>query len=380
MKKKILIVYATYGTGHKVIAKYIENYFKEKNSSYEVLSIDLLLYSIPILGKFTQKASNKIILSKNPYLWSIIYNLYNNKFSVKSTNKIFINLFKNKKLINLLKSYNPDLTISTHFWASSLITNFNKKEYINSKLITIVTDYQAHEFWLNNHKGEDALIVSGNDIKNYFISKGVDKTKIFTYGIPISNEFNTSINNKIELYKQYKIDRNKLVFLFFGGGGLGSLSSIPYVKTLFKLNLPINIIFVSGMNKKLKLKVKELSKEYQVDNITVLGFVNNVPELLKISDAVITKPGGVTITECISEKKPMILFGKKGGNELGNTKYIIKKEFGINVSSTSSFKKEMIKITKKPKYLNHLTKKLKNQKDNKSISKLYKLSKDLLEK
>lgn len=382
MKKRILLVYATYGTGHKTIAKYVETYFKEKNENIEILSIDLLLYSLPILGSFSQKVSNKMILSKNPIVWSCVYNLYNNKFSVKTSNKIIINLFNNKKLKKMIMDYNPDLTISTHFWASSLIASFNKKHYIDSKLITIVTDYKAHEFWMNNYKSEDAIIVSGKEIKNYLIEKNIPKEKIMTYGIPISSNFSQklTITQKNNLIKSMNLDRDKMTFLFFGGGGLGSSACLPYFEALLRLNLDINIIFVSGMSKELKSEAQELVKYYKTKNIKVLGFVTNVPSLLQISCAVITKPGGVTVTECMCENKPMILIGKKGGNELGNARYIEKHNFGISVGKTKDFSRVMEKLVKYPNVIKKFESKLIKHDINKndSIDKLYNLSIELL--
>ena len=70
--KKILIVYATYGTGHRAIAKYVEEYFKNQKEEYEIKNIDLLSYSIPLMNKVSTSISNKLILSGNPFLWGII--------------------------------------------------------------------------------------------------------------------------------------------------------------------------------------------------------------------------------------------------------------------------------------------------------------------
>ena len=79
MKKKILIPYATYGTGHKAIANYIKNYF-EDNGEYECMTLDLISYSVPVIGTLSQKSSEFIML-KLPWLWSIIYYTFDNRLS-----------------------------------------------------------------------------------------------------------------------------------------------------------------------------------------------------------------------------------------------------------------------------------------------------------
>ena len=71
MKKRILLTYAMYGNGHRAIAEYIEKYFKEQDNELEILAIDLLKYSIPIFGKFSQKTTDFLLL-KFPMGWSFV--------------------------------------------------------------------------------------------------------------------------------------------------------------------------------------------------------------------------------------------------------------------------------------------------------------------
>ena len=75
MKKRILLTYATYGNGHRAIAEYIQSYFKAQDSELEILAIDLLKYSTPIIGRLSQKITDFFLL-KFPTGWSIIYNLF----------------------------------------------------------------------------------------------------------------------------------------------------------------------------------------------------------------------------------------------------------------------------------------------------------------
>ena len=75
MKKRILLTYAMYGNGHRAIAEYIESYFKSQDPELEILAIDLLKYSTPVLGRLSQKVTDFFLL-KFPFGWSIIYNLF----------------------------------------------------------------------------------------------------------------------------------------------------------------------------------------------------------------------------------------------------------------------------------------------------------------
>ena len=333
---------------------------------------------MPRIGKATTKISNSIILAGNPILWGMIYNFFDSKITTFGAYKLVSKFFDSDALKEEVINYNPDLVISTHFFASTSISRYKKKGYINSKLVTIITDYQSHELWLQNQKTEDAIIVASKDEKREIVKKGIEPSKVRIYGIPISSKFNEEFNHK-EILKNLSISGKRPIYLFFGGGGLGSKTSLPYLKELIKLNLNIDIIFVSGNNKDVKLKAQKMVQKYDASNVRVFVFVTNVPELMSISEVVITKPGGITITECLTLKRPMILINKTAGHEKGNFKYLIRNGFALNGSTQRRFKKSIIAIYDNKKVLEKLKSNLsKNKNASKSMEKLYNLSTELL--
>lgn len=169
MKKRILIPYATYGSGHKTIANYIKNYF-EQNGEYECMTLDLINYSVPILGSFSKKSA-EYLMTKLPSIWSFVYFIFDNKLSSYISGKINLKLIDNKKLRKDIIDFDPDITIATHFFGSDIINYYNKLGLTDSKLVTIVTDYKSHDFWLNVVRGTDAIIVSSLEEKINLLKK-----------------------------------------------------------------------------------------------------------------------------------------------------------------------------------------------------------------
>ena len=379
MKKRILIPYATYGSGHKSIATYIEKYFNNKNDEIEILTLDILQFSIPIIGSVS-KTINEFLMLKQPFLWDVCYKLSDNIVNAKITEKIGMRLFKNKKLQKIIKDFDPDLTISTHFFGSSLIAYYNKKGIIKSKLITIVTDYIAHELWLTTHQESDYLIVCSKEEKrNLVLDRGIDKDKVKTYGIPIFPNTNSDFN-KFNMINKLGFDKNNLTCVFFAGGGNGSTATLPYVKRLLKKKLPLNIIFISGKNPKAERKIKEYVQKYNAKNCIVYGYANNVPELLQVSDFVITKPGGVQTTECLYFKKPMIMLRSSGGQENANIKYLVKKGYGKMFKFPFTCVSFISKIAKDPSALIKMNKELSRMNNKEAMDKIYRLSIKVLNK
>ena len=370
MKKRILIPYATYGSGHKTIANYIKNYF-EQNGEYECMTLDLINYSVPVLGSFSKKSA-EYLMTKLPSIWSFVYFIFDNKLSSYISGKINLKLFDNKKLRKDIIDFDPDITIETHFFGSDIINYYNKLGLTDSKLVTIVTDYKSHDFWLNVVRGTDAIIVSSLEEKLNLLKKGYKNKQVYTSGIPICMDTLGNLKRK-DLLKKYKCDNGKLNILFFVGGGNGALINLVYFKELLKNNFYVNIFFVAGRNKEAEKKAKEYVRKYKSKNVKVFGFVNNVNELYKISDVVITKPGGAQVTECILFNKPMILIKSNGGQEIYNRRYLVRNGYAKWAKNKNAFNKEVCELINSDDVRNKMVKNISKIKQEKSIIKLFKI-------
>lgn len=378
MKKKILITYAMYGNGHRAVAEYIEKYFKKQDPELEILAIDLLKYSMPVLGTLSQKITDFFLL-KFPAGWSTIYNVFDHKISSEVASYMSSGLFRNKRMKKVITDFNPDMTISTHFFGSSLIELYNRKGYTNCKLITVVTDYEAHSLWLKGYKDEEAIIVGDKDEVKYLVKKGVDPKIIKPLGIPIHPVSSNNFDPK-DAIKKYGFSGKRPICLFFGGGGNGGVLSLPYIKEVIKSNLNIDFIYVAGKNQNSKAKVDAWIEEQGAKNIVTLGYVNNVPELLQMCDFVVSKPGGAQTTESLYFKKPIIMINCSGGQEVGNYKYFERNGYGRRFRFPFTFMNFMKEISKHPKTLDKMRKNMEKNKSEKAMSKLYDIAIKALKK
>ena len=374
--KKVLIMYATYGSGHKTVANYLYDYFTT-HGNYEVKIIDVMNYE-NIIGKISKKAFEQNFKHKiNSIIFSIIYEIFDTKVATLPYKPITKSIFKNKKLHQEIIDFNPDLVISSHFFGNIVVSSLNDKGLTNAKMISIITDYASHEMWLKEEEKLDAIIVSNDIVKNELIDKGVDSKKIYAYGIPISEKFQ-SITNITTIKEKYNVNNSKKTFLFFSGGSNGSTSAIKYLKRLLAKEYDINVIFVCGKNERAQKKARKLVNKNDYQNVTILGFSKEVNELLSISDVVITKPGGLSVTESLEMKVPMLLIPGAGGQELYNAKFVCKNGYGINCRSPRKLAKSVGIIIKKKHILNNIKNKLNKYHDNKSIEKIYDLSTKIL--
>ena len=105
------------------------------------------------------------------------------------------------------------------------------------------------------------------------------------------------------------------------------------ISYLMKLPLPIHIISICGKNKTLLNDVKKIKTNNKV-SMHILGFVNDMEKLMAISDILVTKPGGLTITEALSRKVPLVIINPLPGQETKNTEFLLKNKVALKARNS----------------------------------------------
>ena len=325
--KKILIFYAKYGGGHLSAAKAIQKHLDD-NFEVETELIDCIQYVSKILNRVTTGAYNQ--MAKNsPALWGKIY--ANSQRGVFAHISSRANKMMAVKLKNLIKEKNPDIVVSTHPFSSQMVSYLKRKGKINCKLVTVLTDFAPHDQWLIGHEFTDAFCVSNSRMYEYLTNYGIEKKKVHVTGIPLSDKFSKTFD-KAKIFKEFDLDENKPVILFFGGGefGLGKDRTLQVLKALIH-NLPTyQIIAVSGRNKKMNKGFNDIVTETNAKTrVKVFDYTNKVPEIMSISSLVVTKPGGLTTSEALASGLPLLVINPIPGQEEENAEFLEKHNVGV---------------------------------------------------
>ena len=326
--RKILIFYGSYGGGHLSAAKSIKEYIDTHYQDTETILVDCVEYVNHSFNKITTTAYNEMA-KKVPWAWGKVY--VKSKKGTMSKITHTSNKVMAIKLKQLFKTTQPDLIICTHPFASQMCAFLKKKKKITSELATIMTDYAPHPQWLTDSEYMNYYFVAHEEMKNQLIEAGIPAYKVFATGIPLSNRFLQSYN-KQETLSTFGLQPNKKTILFFAGGEFGLCKSKTYkmLEAMAENFDNIQIIAISGKNEKIKKNFDEIVKEYnKEDSIKVLSYTNKVPELMSISDMVITKPGGLTTTESLASGLPIIVINPIPGQEEENAEFLEKQNLAI---------------------------------------------------
>lgn len=351
--KKILIFYGSYGGGHLSAAKSIRDYIEKNYSDSQVELVDCVEYVNKLFNKLTTKAYKDF--SKNArWIWKHLY--YDSESGSLSRICNTINRLMAIKLNRLIQEFQPDLIISTHPFSSQMCAILKEKGKLNCKVATILTDYASHNQWLVKSEFIDYYFVAQQGMVDDLVSRGVNKDKIHVTGIPLSSRFLQSYN-KQKILEDYGLTSDKNTILFFAGGefGFGKDKTFNRLKAIID-NLPnLQVVAVAGRNEKMKERFDELVKTTRTEsNVKILSFTNQVPELMSVSDLVITKPGGLTTTESLASGLPLIIIDPLPGQEEENAEFIENSGAGIWVKDSDNIETILLNIFNNPDTLENM--------------------------
>ena len=313
--KKILLMYISEHSGHHQASIALEKAILAKDPTCSVRNINAFKYTSPIIEMITHKAYMGII-KKRPEIWGY---LYDNPGVVKKTQRLrdLVNDAGSKKIDKIINQFRPDVIACTQAYPCGIVASYKRTHRVDIPLVATLTDYAPHAYWI--YEDVDAYIVPSDEIKRAFIKKGVPAEKIKTLGNPIDSNFEKSLN-KNDICKKTGLSLKSPIILVMGGThGIGPDEKL--ITALDDSSKEFQVVVVAGVNKKLYKKIKNISGTFK-KRITIMGFIDNVHELMEISKVIITKPGGLTTAEALAKSLPMIILNPLPGQESLNTKIL----------------------------------------------------------
>lgn len=319
MKKKVIIVSASTGQGHNQVADALKLELVEKG--YEALVIEPLKEvgkSLDILVS----DGYKILATIMPKMYGTIYKISNNETMNKQVAKLFIGALQDK-IEEIVYKEQPSLIISTHPLIVDVVSSLKSENIIDIPFLSVVTDFLPHQSYISDYV--DAYIVGSTFTKNGIVARGVSHDKIHVFGIPIKRIFREDVVT----------DKKEDIFtVLLMGGSMGVNSIKKALKNLVTIEDKLKIIVVCGNNETLKSSIEDKYSGYIPNkDIEILGFTNKIPELMELSDVIITKPGGLTVTESLAKNIPMIIPYFIPGQEAENAEVLVSAGAAIKVDS-----------------------------------------------
>ena len=341
---KILILTAATGGGHLRASSALKSYILETQEDCEVEIVDTLKYISPLLDK-TVTEGYEAMAKRTPKLFGSLYKSTNRGKS--KTTYFFCNIFR-KYLMPLVEEFRPDAIISTHPFATEMISLLKEDGKITAPLICVMTDYGPHRAWI--HPYVDSYIVSNEGMVDTMAKMGAPREKIHPYGIPVEESFYEKMD-RAEVLRQLGLSPDKPTVLIMAGS-FGVSNILRIYNNIIKVDLDFQIIVITGKNERLyeafnKLIIRN-ARQKPLRHVSVklkpkpskptklLYFTNEVHKYMQISDLIITKPGGLTVSEALACNLPMAIFDAIPGQESENADFLIDNNMAVKIQKGSA--------------------------------------------
>ncbi len=321
----MIVVYAGCGAGHKKAAQALSEFLN-------CPAVDILDFT-PVFIKQLYQKGYLFITGNLSLIWAFLFEL--SKLPVIKTLMFLSNLIFFRDFLTFLSSLRPEIIISTHFFIPSLVS-FHKGR-TKLKNITFITDIGVHPVWID--KSVDMYFVATELTRQELESKGVNQNKIIVSGIPLRGGFFKPQDTSF-LRKKLSLDDKESILFFSSDTG-----NIPFLRSVIEsLKDDFNILVIYGKNKKLGDYFKRLN----IPGLKSFPFYENIWELMSLALCVVSKPGGITVFEAMSLKKPLIFTHYIWGQEKSNMGFVIKNNLGFYVKTPQQLMEKIYYIKNNP--------------------------------
>jgi processive 1,2-diacylglycerol beta-glucosyltransferase len=325
---KILLTSVSAGSGHVRAAEAVQAALWRSRPGVEAVHVDVMNFVTPGFRRLYTGGYN-LAVNRAPALWGHFYNFWDRRPPEGEITSSLRRLQRRaaSSFFRYLSNVQPDLIITTHFLVPQLLGENHSYPWLHRiPLECVITDYDLHQFWISENISR--YYVAHEDLAAKMVKQGISPSRIVVSGIPVHPVFLTPVS-EADVCRRLNLDPVKPTILVLAGGlGLSTLERT--VRSLFRLDFPVQLLTVAGRNDRLRRRLDQLVVPPHITLVNQ-GYVRNMEELLSISRLVITKPGGLTVSECMAKQKPMILCNPIPGQEEHNASYLLQHGLAMKV-------------------------------------------------
>ncbi|MES2105022.1 MAG: glycosyltransferase [Pseudomonadota bacterium] len=317
MTKKILLLSVSAGAGHMRAAEAIRA--SAGGVDVEVTHLDAMDFVTAAFRKLYTDFYIKLV-NKAPGLWGYLYNVSNEAQADSTMERLRRQLerMNARALLKEIKSFRPDAIICTHFLPAEMLSRLIRKDELHCPVWVQVTDFDLHRMWVHEHMS--GYFAANDEVAFRMRAQGIAAANIHITGIPIMPAF-AQAPDRTSCAREFGLDPQRRTFLLMGGGaGVGSMGAIA--ARLLALEGNFQLIVLTGKNAALLASLKTLAAEHP-GRLFPQGFTGQVERLMACADLVITKPGGLTTSECLAMGLPMIVNAPIPGQEERNADFLL---------------------------------------------------------
>lgn len=332
MSRRILILAAGVGSGHNSAAAAIEAALVNSGGAEEVRRLDVLDTTNEVFNKLYDDAYFTLV-AEVPWLVGWGYDTQDPPFKLAPVMRWWEQA-NTIAMVREIRDYQPDLVICTHFLPARMASLMIARGRLSASLAVVTTDFDFQGLWLTAPVSH--IFVARQETQQYLLSLGLPADRVTASGIPVRPDFGNSLDaDAVRARHQLRSD---LPVVLISAGAAGGPKTLQVVQQCLAISRSFQAVVVCGRNADLKKQVESLVADR--DDFRVLGFTDEMPQLMQISALFVGKPGGLSSSECMAAGLPMVMIDPIPGQEERNADYLLEAGAAVrcNYSTTIGYK------------------------------------------
>lgn len=348
--QKIAIFSVSAGAGHVRAAQALQAAAARWHPGVETVHVDLMDLVPKLFRKVYADTYIKIVES-HPAIWGYLYDRADQQKADSTLNRmrIAIERLNTQKLMKVLREIDPDHVICTHFLPAQLLSRKIAKRIFAKPVWVQVTDFDLHALWI--HENMTGYFAANDEVAWRMADRGITRNTIHMTGIPIMPVFSDS-RSRVECARELGLDPGrKTLLMMSGGAGIGGIETLA--ERLVRLDDDFQLVALAGRNERLLQNLRN-SADRHPGRLFPLGFTRTIERVMAASDLAISKPGGLTTSECLAIGLPMIVISPIPGQEERNADFLLENGAALKACGAAALAYRVGRLLHEPERLQAL--------------------------
>jgi processive 1,2-diacylglycerol beta-glucosyltransferase len=348
---RILVLSASVGAGHLRAAQAVELALRQTLPRAHVKNVDVLELTNAAFRRLYGKAYLDLV-NRAPHVLGYFYDLLDKPRSSRRRTdrlRLVVEKLNLRAFIRFLEAEPSDLVINTHFLPAEIIAFLRTKKRLRIPQVTATTDFETHRLWVNEPC--EHYFTATEEGAEYLHSWGVPRGQATATGIPIHPVFSAP-KDRCECLAKHGLRGDRPIVLQLAGGfGVGPIEKL--YRSLLEVEIPLEVVVIAGRNEKARAQLDAVDPPHR-HHTKVLGFTNDIDELMAVTDLVVSKPGGLTTSETLARGAAMVIVNPIPGQESRNSDYLLENGAAIKVNNLATLAYKVTALLREPERLANL--------------------------
>jgi processive 1,2-diacylglycerol beta-glucosyltransferase len=344
MKKRVLIISTSAGTGHVRSGQALEKAFAADERTGELRHEDALKYTNKLFRDFYSKLYYQLVRDA-PSILGWVYRATDEPWKGEAV-RLQLDRLNTHPLVKFIRDFDPQITVCTHFMPAGIISHLIEKGDLDTRHSIVVTDLDCHAMWLS--RIFQRYFVAIDETRAHLEVLGLPGDRISVTGIPIDPVFAEPVDKAAVLAAQGLRPDKPTLLLSAGALGVGPTEVI--VRRLMELWHDTQTVVICGRSEELRAKITSVVGARN-PRFRVLGYTDRMHEFMHVSDLFIGKPGGLTTSEALACGLPMCVVSPIPGQEERNSDHLLEQGCAIKVNELTTLAWKVDRLLEQPERL-----------------------------